>query len=119
MTRISQQLLADKKKNVILDSGASKDGIQQHQLAGKDLLSVLGKWIEFKLPYRPNVDMSNPWSLIVKANMATDLKSSQKLSDEEVLGRESSFFTRSQYKYVNTVTPEITTFLVAGNETTR
>jgi len=74
MTRIGIQLLRDSKAAIV---STEKDGsITKDSLQGRDLLSLL-----------------------VKANMATDLPDNQKLSDDDVLA-------------------QVPTFLVAGHETT-
>ncbi|WVQ74482.1 hypothetical protein IAR50_004083 [Cryptococcus sp. DSM 104548] len=69
---IGAKLVKDKKEAVLASFGAD---IEKGQDIGKDLLSIL-----------------------IKANMAADLKPEQKLTDEEVLN-------------------QITTFMLAGNET--
>ncbi|WRT69267.1 uncharacterized protein IL334_006251 [Kwoniella shivajii] len=66
------QRLIDEKKKVIL---SASQGLDKKEHTGNDLLSIL-----------------------LKANMASDLKPDQRLSDEEVLA-------------------QITTFMLAGNET--
>ena len=50
---------------------AEKRGVKRDDLQGRDLLSLL-----------------------IKANMATDIPESQRLSDEDVLARESVVFYR-------------------------
>ena len=63
MTRIGKELIADAKA-AALASTTDKGGIEKSSLRGRDLLSLL-----------------------VKANMATDLPESQRMSDEDVLAR--------------------------------
>jgi len=75
MARIGRELLADAKATAL--AGATDKGeIEKSSLQGRDLLSLL-----------------------VKANMATDISESQRMSDEDVLA-------------------QVPTFLVAGHETT-
>lgn len=77
MGRIGSQLLHDAKAAVISSHGAEKGGsIEKSSLQGRDLLSLL-----------------------VRANMATDIPENQRISDEDVLA-------------------QVPTFLVAGHETT-
>ncbi|KAG0696191.1 cytochrome P450 [Suillus ampliporus] len=77
MGRISRQLLRDAKAAVISSHGIDKGGsIEKSSLQGRDLLSLL-----------------------VRANMATDIPENQRTSDEDVLA-------------------QVPTFLVAGHETT-
>lgn len=77
MGRIGSQLLHDAKTAVISSHGAEKGGsIEKSSLQGRDLLSLL-----------------------VRANMATDIPENQRISDEDVLA-------------------QVPTFLVAGHETT-
>ncbi|KAG6375161.1 cytochrome P450 [Boletus reticuloceps] len=75
MNRIGRELLSDAKA-VARESATEKGEIEKNNLHGRDLLSLL-----------------------VKANMATDIPESQRLSDEDVLA-------------------QVPTFLVAGHETT-
>lgn len=70
--RISKKIVEDKKREVM---SAHSEGLEKREDIGDDLLSIL-----------------------IKANMASDVKPEQKLSDEEVLD-------------------QITTFMLAGNET--
>ncbi|KAG2159211.1 cytochrome P450 [Suillus bovinus] len=77
MGRIGSQLLHNAKAAVISSLSAKKgDFIEKSSLQGRDLLSLL-----------------------VRANMATDIPENQRLSDEDVLA-------------------QVPTFLVAGHETT-
>ncbi|KAF8451114.1 cytochrome P450 [Boletus edulis BED1] len=75
MARIGNELLSDAKA-AARASATEKGEIEKNSLHGRDLLSLL-----------------------VKANMATDIPESQRLSDEDVLA-------------------QVPTFLVAGHETT-
>jgi hypothetical protein len=69
MGRIGSQLLHDAKTAVISSHGAEKGGsIEKSSLQGRDLLSLL-----------------------VRANMATDIPENQRISDEDVLARMLSF----------------------------
>lgn len=55
-------------------------------------------------------------SVLMKANMATDLPPNQRMSDEDVLSRKNDSFLNAP---INLITcSEIPTFLVAGHETT-
>jgi cytochrome P450 len=74
MSRIGSQLLSSSKS--VLTSQKPSSSIERSDVLGRDLLSLL-----------------------VKANMATDLKEGQKMADNDVLG-------------------QIATFIVAGHETT-
>jgi hypothetical protein len=93
MDRIGSILLANAKANVSATSKSS--AVEKSDIVGRDLLSLL-----------------------VKANMATDLKEEQKMSDEDVLARACLLLLRFQLLIKRTWT-EIPTFLVAGHETTR
>ena len=62
MGRIGLQLIAEKKASIIAASGES--GVETKNVIGRDLLTLL-----------------------IKANMATDIPESQRLSDEEMLAR--------------------------------
>ncbi|KAI0083798.1 cytochrome P450 [Irpex rosettiformis] len=74
MRRIGLELIAEKKASIIAASG--QNGVEKKNVVGRDLLTLL-----------------------IKANMATDIPESQRLSDEEVLA-------------------QVPTFIVAGHETT-
>ncbi|KZT42351.1 cytochrome P450 [Sistotremastrum suecicum HHB10207 ss-3] len=75
MRRIGKKLIADKKKAILESIG--KDGkVEEKSVEGKDILSIL-----------------------IRANMATDLPESARLSEEDVLA-------------------QVPTFIVAGHETT-
>lgn len=63
MARIGKELLSDAKA-AALANATEKGEIDKNSLRGRDLLSLL-----------------------VKANMATDIPESQRLSDEDVLAR--------------------------------
>ncbi|CDO71513.1 hypothetical protein BN946_scf184910.g12 [Trametes cinnabarina] len=77
MRRIGIQLMEEKKAAIMREISESKDAsLGRKDLHGRDLLTLL-----------------------LKANMATDIPDSQRLSDEEVLA-------------------QVPTFLVAGHETT-
>ncbi|KAI0688229.1 cytochrome P450 [Cytidiella melzeri] len=74
MRRIGLQLIAEKKASILAASGQSN--VERKDVLGRDLLTLL-----------------------IKANMATDIPESQRLTDEEVLS-------------------QVPTFIVAGHETT-
>ncbi|KAH9891037.1 cytochrome P450 [Cubamyces lactineus] len=76
MRRIGMELIQDRKAAVAREVAGKQGVIDKKDLPGKDLLTLL-----------------------IKANMATDIPEQQRLSDEEVLS-------------------QIPTFLVAGHETT-
>ncbi|CAL1709423.1 unnamed protein product [Somion occarium] len=77
MRRIGMQLVAERKAAVLAGtSSGEKGGVERKDLEGRDLLTLL-----------------------IKANMATDIPESQRLSDEDVLA-------------------QVPTFLIAGHETT-
>ncbi len=65
MRRIGLDLIAEKKASILAASG--QNGVEKKNVIGRDLLTLL-----------------------IKANMATDIPDSQRLTDEEVLARESS-----------------------------
>ncbi|KAI0328401.1 cytochrome P450 [Cubamyces sp. BRFM 1775] len=78
--RVGMQLVAERKTAILREmSEMHKDGIERKDLKDRDLLTLL-----------------------IKANMAKDVPESQRLSDEDVLGRDA---LRSS-------------FLLAGHETT-
>ncbi|KAI0795607.1 cytochrome P450 [Abortiporus biennis] len=74
MRRIGMQLIAEKKAAIVRSQ--EKESLEKKDVHGRDLLTLL-----------------------LKANMATDIPESQRLSDEDVLA-------------------QVPTFLVAGHETT-
>ncbi|KAI0330002.1 cytochrome P450 [Cubamyces sp. BRFM 1775] len=76
MSRIGSQLIAEKKAEILRQSSEKGDGLGRKSLQGRDLLTLL-----------------------IRANMATDIPENQRLSDEDVLA-------------------QVPTFLVAGHETT-
>lgn len=65
MKRIGRQLIAEKKAAIIADSQEKGRSIEKKDVSGRDLLTLL-----------------------IKANMATDIPDNQRLSDDEVLARE-------------------------------
>ncbi|KAI0743349.1 cytochrome P450 [Daedaleopsis nitida] len=76
MQRIGKQILAERKAEILRESSEKAHTLEKKDVQGRDLLTLL-----------------------IKANMATDVPESQRLSDEEVIA-------------------QIPTFLVAGHETT-
>ena len=65
MRRIGMQIIADRKAEILAEKAASGErGTARKDVKGRDLLSLL-----------------------IKSNMAVDIPDSQRLSDEEVLGR--------------------------------
>ena len=72
MRRIGMQLIAEKKAEIMREYAEGKEkeaGLERKNLRSRDLLTLL-----------------------LKANMATDIPDSQKLSDEDVLARTSLSF---------------------------
>lgn len=97
MAQIGKELLT-KAKTVALASATEKGEIEKNSLHGRDLLSLL-----------------------VKANMATDILESQKLSDKDVIARGFHLvclLLNAQCADMLCST-EVPTFFVAGHETTR
>ncbi|KAJ3556986.1 hypothetical protein NM688_g1720 [Phlebia brevispora] len=76
MRRIGLQLIAEKKAAIMAEKHSEKEGLERKDVQGRDLLTLL-----------------------IKANMATDIPEGQRLTDEEVLA-------------------QVPTFIVAGHETT-
>ena len=64
MSRIGRQLIAEKKAAILAES-RDKGRVQKKDVSGRDLLTLL-----------------------IKANMATDIPDSQRLTEDEVLARE-------------------------------
>ena len=66
MRRIGLQLIADKKTAILAEKAqqTGAGGVEKRDMEGRDLLTLL-----------------------LKANMATDIPESQRLSDEDVLAR--------------------------------
>lgn len=85
-----QKIVEDKKREVM---SAHSEGLEKREDIGNDLLSILSQSSSFRFSHTPQSNVQ-----AVKANMASDVKPEQKLSDEEVLD-------------------QITTFMLAGNET--
>ena len=72
MRRIGLQLIAEKKAAILAEKPSSgKDTLARKDLQGRDLLTLL-----------------------LKANMAMDIPEDQRLTDEEVLARESLIMRR-------------------------
>lgn len=65
MDRIGRQLIAEKKAAIWAESREKGRDVEKKDVSGRDLLTLL-----------------------IKANMATDIPDSQRLTDEEVLARE-------------------------------
>ena len=66
MKRIGLELIAEKKAAIQAESRRKGRDVEKKDVAGRDLLTVL-----------------------IKANMATDIPDSQRLTDDEVLARTS------------------------------
>lgn len=69
MKRIGRQLIADKKAAILAQSNSDKQGPERKDMRDRDLLSLL-----------------------IKANMAVDIAEDQRLTDDEVLARESLYY---------------------------
>ena len=67
MQRIGMQILKEKKAEILRESKENNGEIGKKDLQGRDLLTLL-----------------------LKANMATDIPDSQRLTDDELLARASS-----------------------------
>lgn len=65
MNRIARKLIADKKQAILTDSSEESGSVERKDVHGRDLLTLL-----------------------IKANMASDIPEDQRLSDDEVLARE-------------------------------
>ena len=72
MRRIGLKLIAEKKASILAATG--QGSIEKKHVIGRDLLTLL-----------------------IKANMATDIPESQRLTDEEVLARELFLLMYSQH----------------------
>jgi len=75
MDRIGKQLLRDSKAALVTDGGENGK-LEKSSWRGRDLLSLL-----------------------LKANMSTDLPSSQSMTDEDVLARE--YPTKQSFRLLN------------------
>ena len=64
MRRIGKQLISEKKAAILEEVRQKGRGVEKKDMADRDLLSLL-----------------------IRANMATDIPESQRLSDEEMLAR--------------------------------
>jgi cytochrome P450 len=99
MDRIGRQLLKD-SKSALERAEASGTGEKDEIFRRRDLLSLL-----------------------LKANMSTEVPEGQRMSDEDVVARESLFLFARFVTCVKcvwrVVVIEVPTFLVAGHETTR
>lgn len=94
MNRIGKQLLQDSKAAILAD-GSGNEKIEKSSWPGRDLLSLL-----------------------LRANMSTDLPPNQRMTEEDVLARE--YPAGLLFRLLNALAMvEVPTFLVAGHETTR
>lgn len=66
MRRIGLQLIAEKKAAILGEKSSEKQNVERKDVQGRDLLSLL-----------------------IKSNMAVDIPENQRLSDDEVLARQS------------------------------
>ncbi len=66
MRRIGLQLIAEKKAAILGEKSSERQDVERKDVQGRDLLSLL-----------------------IKSNMAVDIPENQRLSDEEVLARQS------------------------------
>ena len=79
MRRIGMQLIAEKKASIMAEKASGK-GFERKDVQGRDLLTLL-----------------------IKANMATDIPENQRLTDEEVLAREFRYHYSLMWNMSNTV----------------
>jgi len=93
MARIGTQLLRDSKAAMVADEEAG-DKFEKSAFKRRDLLSLL-----------------------LRANMSTDLPPSQRMTDDDVLARKYLRLRFQSLTWTNIIS-EVPTFLVAGHETT-
>lgn len=88
MDRIGHEIVAEKKQIAISSiGGGPKSSVQANQLAGKDLLSLLGTLLSLSASCLPRCRSAHTRMSVVKANMSVDLKPTQKMTDDEVMAR--------------------------------
>ena len=68
MRRIGMELIQERKAEIMREYSEKGAAIEKKDVQGRDVLSLL-----------------------IKANMATDISNEQRLTDEEVMARASSF----------------------------
>jgi hypothetical protein len=114
MIRIGTQLVDD-KKTAVLQHIEEVGTVKQAHVMGRDLLSTISESQVIESGYYLSEAAMSP----VRANMSADLDPTQRLSDEEVLARAlQAILTASRTDITNFGIAEISTFLVAGHETT-
>lgn len=84
MHRVGQKLVKDKRSALAATAGIEGG---ENTLKGRDLLSVLSELGDKPTGYCHRSATKTSCS-IVKANMEADIKDSERLSDEEFIGRE-------------------------------
>lgn len=94
MTRIGNELLRESKNGLLAEDRNVK--VEKTSFKRRDLLSLL-----------------------LRANMSTDLPANQRMSDEDVLSRTCYHMLRTVLCILTVVVTEVPTFIVAGHETTR
>ena len=95
---IGQGMIAQKKTEILTTEIGGKGGVEKRNIQGRDLLSLL-----------------------MKANMATDIPDHARMTEEEILARELNSGCRAFSGNTDGVVgfKEIPTFLIAGHETSR
>jgi hypothetical protein len=95
---IGQSMISQKKAEILSSSEIdSKGRVEKKNIQGRDLLSLL-----------------------MKANMATDIPDHARMTDEDILARKSlSGYSAFGRKLTAMRFEEVPTFLLAGHETTR
>ncbi len=76
MQRIARQILTDRKAEILRESHEKPGVLEKKDLQGRDLLTLL-----------------------IKANMATDIPENQRMTDEEVLSRAYFFPSLASHSY--------------------
>ncbi|KAG8902491.1 hypothetical protein FRC00_005954 [Tulasnella sp. 408] len=99
MQRIGTKLVNDKREAILASNGV--DEIGKKLVVGRDLLTVLseskGEQIEF---------IVLTTALVVKANMATDVKDSERLTDQEVMDHRPTMEQLNSLPYLDAVVRE-------------
>jgi cytochrome P450 len=87
-------MISEKKTEILaITEGDANSGVEKRNIQGRDLISIL-----------------------IKANMARDIPDNARMTDEEILSRESG---SGNSRWNTDEIEEIPTFLLAGHETTR
>ena len=95
---IGRNMISQKKAEILSSTEAdSKGRVEKKNIQGRDLLSLL-----------------------IKANMATDIPDHARMTDEDILARKSSSSSVLSAEILTTMRfKEVPTFILAGHETTR